>query len=49
MTPKYAEGWGGTRGEHRGVQVHFKGANTVKELLVAPEDKDNIIQKGEVI
>ena len=32
-----------------GVQVHFKGANTVKELLIAPRDKDNIIQKGEVI
>ena len=31
-----------------GVQVHFKGANTVKELLVAPKDKNNIIQKGEV-
>ena len=32
-----------------GVQAHFKGANTAKELLVAPKDKDNIIQKGEVI
>ena len=32
-----------------GVQVHFKGANTVKELLLAPKDKDNIIQKGEVL
>ena len=32
-----------------GVQVHFKGANTVKELLLVPKDKDHIIQKGEVI
>ena len=26
-----------------GVQVYFKGANTVKEHLVTPKDKDNII------
>ena len=32
-----------------GVQIHFEGANTVKELLVIPKNKDNIIQKGEVI
>ena len=25
--------------------AHFEGANTVKELLVAPKVKDNIIQK----
>ena len=32
-----------------GVQVHFKCANTVNKLLVAPKDKESIIQKGEVI
>ena len=32
-----------------GVQVHFKGANTVKELLVVSKHKDNIIHKGEAI
>ena len=32
-----------------GVQVHFKGVNTVKELLVAPKDKDSIIQTWSVI
>ena len=29
-----------------GVQDHFKGGNTIKELVVAPEDKDNITSKG---
>ena len=29
-----------------GVQVHLKSANTVKELLVAPKDKDSICKKG---
>ena len=32
-----------------GVQVHFKGENTIRSLLVATKDKDNIISKGEVI
>ena len=32
-----------------GVQVHFKGANTVKEVLIAPKDKDSINHKEEVI
>ena len=32
-----------------GVEVHFKGANTVKELLIAAEDKDSIYDKGGVI
>ena len=30
-----------------GVQAHFKGTNTVNELLVAYKDKHSIIQKGE--
>ena len=30
----------------KGVQVHFKGANTGVELLVALKDNDSIIQKG---
>ena len=32
-----------------GVQIYFKDANRVKDLLVAPKDKANIIQKREVI
>ena len=31
------------------VQVHIKGSNTIKDLLVAPKDKDTITNKGEVI
>ena len=33
----------------RGVQLHFKGGNTIRSILVAPRDKDNIMQKSEVI
>ena len=32
-----------------GVKVHFKGDNTIKKLLVAPKDRDNITQKSRVI
>ena len=32
-----------------GIQVHFKGNYTVKDLLVAPEDRDHIVNKGGVI
>ena len=32
-----------------GVQVHFKGSNTIKDLLVAPKDKETITNKGGVI
>ena len=32
-----------------GVQVYFKGSNTVKDLLVAPKDRDSIFNKGGVI
>ena len=32
-----------------GLQVHFKGGNTIKNLLVATKERDNITQKNEVI
>ena len=32
-----------------GVQVHFKGGNTIKDQLVGSKDKDNITNKGGVI
>ena len=32
-----------------GIQVHFKGNNTIKDLLVAPKDRDSITNKGGVI
>ena len=32
-----------------GVQVHFKGNNMIKDILVTPKDKDNINTKGGVI
>ena len=32
-----------------GIQVHFKGSITIKSLLVAPKDKDNITCKSGVI
>ena len=32
-----------------GTQVHFKGNNTVKDLLVAPKGRDSIVNKGGVI
>ena len=31
------------------VQVHLKGNNTVKDLLVAPKDRDSIVNKGSII
>ena len=34
--------------KHR-VQVHFKGGNTIKSLLVAPKDKDPITKKSGII
>ena len=30
-----------------GVQVHFKGALTIRNLLMAPKDKDHILKKVE--
>ena len=32
-----------------GVEVHFKGGNTIRNLLVAPKDRDKITQKSGVI
>ena len=32
-----------------GVQVHFKGGLTIKNLLMAPKDKDPILKKSGVI
>ena len=32
-----------------GIEMHFKGANTIRQFLVHPKDKDNILKKGGVI
>ena len=32
-----------------GIQVHLNGANTIRSLLVAPKDKDDIIQDSWVL
>ena len=32
-----------------GIEMFFKGANTIRELLVHPKDKDNILKKSGVI
>ena len=32
-----------------GVQVHFKGGNTIKSLQMAPKDKDPITKKSGII
>ena len=32
-----------------GIQVHFKGGATIKNLLVSPKDKDSITKKSSVI
>ena len=32
-----------------GVDVHFKGGQTLKNILVSPKDKDNITSKSSVI
>ena len=28
-----------------GIEMHFKGANTIRQVLVHPKDKDNILKK----
>ena len=33
----------------QGIQVHFKGTNTINSLLMAPKDKDSKVQKNGVI
>ena len=32
-----------------GIQVNFKGGNTIRNLPVAPQDKDTITLKSKVI
>ena len=32
-----------------GIEMHFKGGSTIKDLLVHPKDKDTILQKSGVI
>ena len=32
-----------------GIQIHFRGGNTIKALQIALKDKDNIAQKSAVI
>ena len=32
-----------------GVQVYFKGGNTIKSLLMAPKEKDSLMKKSGVI
>ena len=32
-----------------GIEIHFKGGSTIKDLLVHPKDKDTILQKSGVI
>ena len=33
----------------KGIQIHFKGSNTIKTLLMAPKDKNTKLQKNGVI
>ena len=32
-----------------GIDMHFKGSNTIRQLLVHPKDKDDILKKSGVI
>ena len=32
-----------------GIEMHFQGSNTIRQLLVHPKDKDNILKKSGVI
>ena len=32
-----------------GIEMYFKGGNTIKDLLMHPKDRDNILQKSGVI
>ena len=32
-----------------GIQVYFRGGKTIKDLLVAPKDKDSITKKNGII
>ena len=35
--------------QKKGIQVHVKGSNTIKTLLMGPKDKDTKLQKSVVI
>ena len=43
-----SESWKNICRKH-GIEMYFKGGNTIKELLVHPKHKDNILQKSGVI
>ena len=48
----YIQGMGGSCKNicrKHGVNMYFKGGNTIKDLLVHPKDKDTILQKSGVI
>ena len=37
------------RHKNKGIQVHFKGTNTVKTLFMAPRDRDNRLKKSGIV
>ena len=47
-TKEQSESLGNICSKHA-IQVHFKGGNSIKNFLMAPNDKDTITQKSEVI
>ena len=36
-------------GKKHGIQIYFKGGNTIKNLLMTPKDKDHITKKSGII
>ena len=42
------EGYKTTRSNY-GVQIHFKGGNTLKNLLMFPKDKDAITKQSNIL
>ena len=36
-------------GKKHGIQIYFKGGNTIKSLLMTPQDKDHITKKSSII
>ena len=36
-------------GKKHGIQIYFKGGNTIKSLLMTPKDKDHITKKSGII
>ena len=47
-TKAFSESFKNIYNKH-GTKVHFKGSNTIKNLLVAPKDKDSMIEESGVI